>query len=731
MTTVLHHITQSPPWALALGAAAVFVTGAVLVYLTVHQAAAALWRARARARAGRRQVERETGRAVRSTLADAGPLAVLGACGMAVSLYGLWGFARDTAELPLPLRIAFCAIFDVAELVCFVSLYRAALESKVWTPSMRRTRRMAWTLVAASAAMNAAHAPGGRISMVVLAAVPVVSARLVEHGLDQKLEANAGDEEAEAKPGPVRLVQLGWLHGWARIFAAFGLDAGSVDGQVPAEARIRRAAGLVYELGQALDRCDELAQDPKTKRRERGQAVERVEQLRARAQAAIDSAGVATDTAAALTMARYLVARGRVGDLARMDVTNPMGVLTLLEDLAITPSADAIKAGARAAVAEKAAQAAEDARREAEDARQEAERAAEEARARAAAEAKAAEERTAAAETARTEAEAARARAVAETEAAEERAATAARAAQAAEDARREAEDARQEAERAARTLREDAGASTEALDAAERAVREAETARQQAADEARRRVEEARAASLAQRGAEDARRRAEQRAEEAAGQLRQLQDAAAAVEAAHRRQAVELDQLTAARQTAEQETAEAAARAQDERAAARQAAEDRRAAETALTAAQAQILALMTGEVEPHTGDEWKSPEKAAGWELYRRTVRESGSEPSATELHQATGEAVHIGTVRSWIGDFRQRLAGEAVEASQPLRAARADAESDAPASSPSSAPSAAIPALLRRLTAADPRTPHTAAETMGTAPQVRRDEGVRVPA
>lgn len=721
MTTVLHHITQAPPWVIALSAAAVLITGAVLAYLTIYRTATALWRARSRARAGRRRVERETGRAVRSTVADAGPLAVLGACGMAVSLYGLWGFARDTAELPLPLRIAFCAIFDVAELVCFVSLYRTAMESKVWTPSMRRTRRMAWTLVAASAGMNAAHAPGGWISMVVLAAVPVVSARLVEHGLDQKLEANAGDEEAEAKPGPVRLVQLGWLHGWARVFAAFGLDAGSVDGQVPAEARIRRAAGLVYELGQALDRRDELKKDPKGKRRERGQAGERVEHLRARAQSAIDAAGVATDTAAALTMARYLVARGRVGDLARMDVTNPMGVLTLLEELAITPSAEAIKAGARAALAEKAAQTAETARQQAEEARQEAERAAEEARARAAAETEAAEERAAAAETARSEAEEARARAVTDTESAEERAATAARAARDAEEARQRAEEARDAADRAARTLREEAGASTEAKEAAERAVREAETTRKQAAEEARRRSEEARAATLAQRGAEEARRRAEERAEEAAGQLRQLQDEAAAVAAEHGRHVAELDRLRTARQTAEEEAAEAATRAQEERAAAQHAAEDRHAAETALTAAQAQILALINGEAEPHTGDEWKSPEKAAGWGLYRSKVRETSTEPSATELHRATGEAVHIGTVRSWITDFRQRLADEVT---QPLRTDHTEAES-APA------PSAPIPAPVRRLTAADARAPHREAGELDTAPQARRSEGERVPA
>jgi len=708
----MHQLAQAPAWALALSTAAVIVTLAVLAYLATQKAGTALWRARARTRAARKRQERETGRAVRSPLADAGPLALLGACGMAVSLYGLWGFARDTADLPLLLRVAFCAIFDVAELTCFVGLYRAALDSKVWTRTMSRTRRMAWTLVGASAAMNAAHAPGGWISRVVLAAVPIVSARLVEHGLDQKLEANAGDEEAEARPGPLRLVQLAWLHGWARIFAGLGLDAGSVDGRVPQEARIRRAAALVYELGQALDTRDRLNGDPQAKRNDRRKAGEQAETLRARAQQAIDSAGVATDTAAALQMARYLVARGRVADLARMDVADPMRVLTLLEELAIVPSVEAIEAGARAALAEEKAAAAELRAEAAELARKEAEEAAEAAGQRMVAEAEAAELRARAAERARQKAEEARDCAVAEAAAAELRAKAAEDAEQAAERAGQAAEDARLAAERAALTLRDDVTATEEARQTAERQLREAEAARQAATEEASRRAEEADAAARAQHEAEQARQQAEQAAQQIADQARELQQEADRIEAKRRRQLAELDQLAAARQQAEAEAREAAARAAEEGRAARQAAEDRRAAQVALRDAQAQIRALLDGSAEPQGGEEWKSPDKARGWTFFRDRVRNTGEEPTAAEVHTAIGEAVHIGTVRSWMGDFRQRLAEEVV---LPLHADRQAAEANP-------AHPASNPAQVRRLEAATPRAPHPDRRADDAAPQPR---------
>ncbi|MGR7000835.1 hypothetical protein ACU686_26745 [Yinghuangia aomiensis] len=46
--------------------------------------------------------------------------------GVAVSLYGLWGFATDQAQLLTWLRIGFIATFDLAELTLFWMLHRAA-----------------------------------------------------------------------------------------------------------------------------------------------------------------------------------------------------------------------------------------------------------------------------------------------------------------------------------------------------------------------------------------------------------------------------------------------------------------------------------------------------------------------------------------------------------------------------------------------------------------------------
>ncbi len=172
--------------------------------------------------------------------------------GAGVSLYGLWGFAADTAQLPLLFRIGFIAVWDVAELTSFFYLYRAARVEGTWTPSMLKTRTMAWRLVAGSAAMNFFHAPGGLLGAITLAAIPVVSAKLVEHGLERMLETNAGKEVLAPNPGPVRLVQLCWLHLWSRVFASLGLDAGSADGRVPAEARVRRAAARINDLARSF-----------------------------------------------------------------------------------------------------------------------------------------------------------------------------------------------------------------------------------------------------------------------------------------------------------------------------------------------------------------------------------------------------------------------------------------------------------------------------------------------
>jgi len=548
VTTAASNAIEANSQIFIIALAAIAAVALVVGYLTVRKTAAAIWQSHQNARATRAQqraTDTEAAQAARAAAKSAGPLAALGILGSWVSLYGLFGFATDTGELPVVLAIAFCAIFDIAELGCFTLLYLAAGRVSRWTPAMRKTRRMAWGLVAASATMNYLHAPGGFAGAVALAAVPVISAKLFEHGLDRMLEANAGHDE-QITPGPVRLIQLLWLHAWAALFARLGLDATSINGQVPAEARIRRAATVLTDLGRRLDAQDEINRLDGARWR-KGRAATSVNRARARAQTAIDAAGVATDQAASLSLARHLVARGRAADLARMDVTNPMAVLTLLEELAITPTAEALEAGAHAALADQAAQ---DALKTAEDA----------------------EQRRLAAEQARDQAQAD------------------------ADNARQEQRDAEQE-RRTAEQARDTATA-------------QAQTARRTAAEE-----------EAAAQAAHEARRNAEHQ-----------------------------------QRTAEQAAQAARERAEADQAQAQEASEERRATEAALSIARQQVLAAANGEDDPNIAETWKSTDKQQAWQEYQRLAREHSRDPKAPEIHEAIHEAVHIGTVRGWLPEFRR---------------------------------------------------------------------------
>lgn len=629
-------------------AAALAIVALILLYRAISKAISTLWRAHLDTRA---QTPTTPARAAaRSAARAAGPLALLGTLGSTVSLYGLFGFATDTAQLPLFFALAFCAIFDVAELTCFVLLYLSAAQSAHWTPSMRKTYRWAWTLVAASAAMNFIHAPGGLAGAITLAAVPVVSAHLVKNGLDRILEVNAGDETVTVNPGPVRLLQLLWLHAWARIFAALGLDATSGDGHVSAEARIRRAATALTDLARKLDEQDTLTTLPATDtgrqmQRRRSRAATRVHRSRVRAQTAIDTAGVATDRTASLSLARHLVARGRAADLARMDVTNPMAVLTLLEELAITPSAEAINAGARVMLAEQAAESADQARTEAEQLRDQAVTAMNTAR-----------ERTQAAQQERADADEARQKAIAEMTSAQQKAQEAVAAADTAQKERELAEQARDEAEQAACALQADAGATTEARQAAERAIHEAEATHRDVTEQAQRLTKQAQAAVQERDQAEASHRELDDRAQQLRTEVKTLTDQ-------HQQTTAEVARLNAAREEAHRLAEAAQAKAQQDQTAAEQAAQERRAAEAALNTAQTQILALMHGQMEP--ASDWRSEQKKTGWEHYHQTLRTEGREPTATELHEAVGGTVHPGTVRAWFPEFRTRHASEIVHA------------------------------------------------------------------
>jgi len=527
---------------------------------------------------------------------------------------------------------------------------------------MRRTRRTAWGLVAASAAMNAAHAPGNWIATVVFALVPAVSAKLIEHELDKLLSANA-EEEEDATPGLVRLFQLGYVHVWAAVFARLGLDATNRDGVIHQDARIRRAARKIRSLGIALNEMDVLQQaDEGTGRRaqrDRGKQLRKangtVEALRAKAELAIDVAGIAGDTPAQLMLARHLTARGRVVDLARMDTSNPMSMVALLEDLSIVPSAAAIEEGARAAQARKEREQAEQGRDTALKALAEAKAEAEKTRGQAAsdldeaeASLKKAKEATSAVQKAAEEAEETRRRAV---------------------DATKEAQEGRDKLAAEIEQLRTRAGELKTNVDASEddkRAMAEKLTALQTRADELRGQVKQYEQAAAE---AQEAARRALAAKSVAAGDVERAQTAV--VELARKYETIEretaqlaeqqrealteIKRLSTKQQEAEAQVGEATAKLSRMLDETREADRKRNAAVVALQAARESVLEALTAP-ETTAAPRWTSPAKIRGWELYLHTVHTEGHEPTDQEL---AGDDRDTSTARRWLADFRAELA------------------------------------------------------------------------
>ncbi|MEU4199052.1 DUF2637 domain-containing protein [Streptomyces sp. NPDC026294] len=302
-------------------------------------------------------------------LAGIGPQAVVALGGVAVSIHGLWGFATETVHLPEPLAVAFICVFDAAEMVLLVMLYRAADPEVGWTRELRLMHRTAWTLVAFSAAMNAVHAPNWW-ARPVLAAVPGLAAWLIELQLRSKLHAARADEGDDARPGPARLLALLWQHAWAAVFALLGLDARASSSAITRAAQAQRAAQRVYRLRLALENpAPAVTSSPRALRR----SCRRTERLRRRAQSALDRADVGTDTRQGLALAQRMTTLTRAAEVALLDYTDTPRVVKTFEALAVTPAADRITAAAAAREAEDARQRADDARLRAESARQEAE----------------------------------------------------------------------------------------------------------------------------------------------------------------------------------------------------------------------------------------------------------------------------------------------------------------------------------------------------------------------
>ncbi|MFF1323870.1 DUF2637 domain-containing protein [Streptomyces chartreusis] len=291
-----------------------------------------------------------------SWLSGIGPQAIVALGGVAVSVHGLWGFATQTSGLPTELAVAFISVFDAAEMTLLVMMYRAADPEQGWTRDLRLMHRTAWVLVAFSAAMNAVHAPNWW-ARPVLAAVPALAAWLIELQLRSKLHHVKPGQDDDARPGPARLVALLWQHAWAELFALLGLDARTSSSAIARAALVQRAALRVYRLRLALE-------TGKTRR---------VGRRRRKAQKALDRADVAVDSDQALALARRLATLTGADTFATLDYRQPEAVLTLIENLAITPAVQRQEASTLTEQAQDALQRAEAARQEAEDARQRAE----------------------------------------------------------------------------------------------------------------------------------------------------------------------------------------------------------------------------------------------------------------------------------------------------------------------------------------------------------------------
>lgn len=592
--------------------------------------------------------------AFREAMGAAGPFAFLGTCGMLLSLHGLYGFAVEGMALEWFWALPLMAIFDVAELACFVALYRASLTEATWTKAMRRTRRMAWMLAAASSAMNAAHAPGNAISMVVFALVPLVSLKLIEFELESQLAVNADDDKG-APPGLMRLAELYYERVWAQMFARLGFDPFGQSGVVHADARLRLAALRLRDLRRAIDAEAAAPNTGRRAKRAKEKAQARTSAAQDRAELAIDIAGIAGDAPAQLTLARHLVTRGYVPKLATMDVQDPAAIVGLLEKLAIVPSAEALAAGTRAVQAEKQRQEAEAARdRAVADQKNAEDRAAtvvaeaavklhEAQQVRTAAENLAASMRKKADE-AVAEADAAATRAAAEDEKYSRLMGEVSQLSERARGLRTHTDSTESERQAAAvelEELRKQAQAAAESAqghrDDAEKALTEAHQARQ------------ARRAALGETEAtKTLLSELTHRIEQARGQAQHYAGESA-------KHADELRRLTDAKAAAEAAAATAAEQAQRAQAEADAAVAQRNEATTALQTARLEIMDVLTSPQEQEA-PRWTSPAKLRGWDTYLHTVRTKEREPTDAEL---AGDERDPSTARRWLGEFRAELA------------------------------------------------------------------------
>ncbi|MBU3865538.1 hypothetical protein KN815_16070 [Streptomyces sp. 4503] len=633
-------MSGTPAWVLTVSAAVV-----VLVWLgMVGLAARTAWRASERARkraAEEHKAAVEAGREPESERPSLPKrLYVMALCSMSVSLYGMWGFARETAHLPEPFAVGFVSAFDVTELILFTLLYKRA--DKGWTTQLRLMHNLAWALVGVSATANWIHAPNAA-SKPFMAIMPVVAALVIELEFRAVMKG-AEVLDTEAKPGPVKLVGLLWTKGWAALFAGLDIDPSSKGGQIYRAALAKKAGKKLFRLRTLLDAHEKLIANREAKQRHLTAAVKELEQARKASTTAMDRADFAVDSNQALAVLRSLGGWTEVDDVATADFKQPLEITELMERVAIMPAAKRIEAAERAEEAAEKAERADAARQEAVDARQRAEE-----QMRAAVEAKKA------ADAARQDALDAQAAAVEETKLAQAEAERAEAARQRAETARQRAVDQMSDESKTVEQLQKRADEEQQRLDDAEeklRAVRqtitEAESAKSSTTSEVDVLKDELQRLVNAQREAEDARRTAAENARQAAIDLdalraelgetqRMVKDAHRAADQAadlHRKANNEL-------RLADEETKRAKAEAAE--------------AQALLDSLRPQLADRLGGQAEAAAlaaAPAFRSEAKQAGWEEYIGAIRDGRELPTAQEL--AVAYSVSEGNARNWLIDF-----------------------------------------------------------------------------
>ncbi|MGX9891180.1 hypothetical protein [Streptomyces sp. NPDC002276] len=645
---ITRKLSEVPGWLVAVVLCCVALAVVAAAYVALSRVGRALWRNRVRSRlARRRQLENAGQTAVQrpglQKLVD--QWAMLGGfMGMTASMWGLFHFAKDQAELPWYLQFTFVAVLDGTEFGLFLGLYLGVrVGAKKLTPAMRHAHRLAWGLALLSSAAQVAEAHTWQ-AKVAMGALPIVAAILIDSRLRQILADNRGDQEDEdAQPGPIRLLTMLWAKSWGWIFAQFGLDVTASSSAGARRAQVRRAAELTYQHGKA--RKDQVQPGRAGKK-----ARKTAKRLGARALEARIVAGIADDDAQKLSFVRQMAWLSSDAHLADHDWTDRDGTLSLLDRLDVAETHELVSIEERTAAARAALLEIEHARKTSEAARKEADQQAVEARRRSETETAKTEAARQTLATIEDEAEQARSQALA----AKERAAI----------AQQEAEAARDDAERA----REDAAAArgeVTGLQERTEAAREELANAQEAADRAQRQRQEE-GQKLAELRDRTVRVTDDQRAREG-----KLEDLAESIRAAEQ----SLTGLSLAVEQAEQQyliKAEAVREAEERREAAAKAEVEaaneawnilvlEREARAALAATASQVAAYVEAEDEepvalPLPGQSLfpKSEGKERAWMEFRRHRAGHGEgEPSAASL--ATIGGVTESRARDWLVNFR----------------------------------------------------------------------------